>query len=277
MIKGLILILFFMLNCSGRTESYLWVKSLPAPWTLTEIQFEKYLVQFQDHYPDFFDRLKAMNYWRVGTPYGIYCLGEEKGVDDDPIIRYDSSDCTVHILTTLAFAQSSTWDEARQRMIDIHYKEDLDNNKKPDFNKRWHFTSDRILNHHQTIDITLSVSNPKDIEQLNIILNQKEDGKQFLDLDWTSEEDISFIPIEKLDYEIIKRLPSICGVSFVKRSYFKLGIVIAHEGYLIDQTNLIHASSEFGKTVNVDFYNYLKKDNKYKFDGVMFFKIRNNG
>ena len=34
-----------MLNCSGRTESYLWVKSLPAPWTLTEIQFEKYLVQ----------------------------------------------------------------------------------------------------------------------------------------------------------------------------------------------------------------------------------------
>ena len=107
-----------------------------------------------------------------------------------------------------------------------------------------------------------------------VILNQKEDGKQFLDLDWTSEEDISFIPIEKLDYEIIKRLPSICGVSFVKRSYFKLGIVIAHEGYLINRKNLIHASSKEKMTVNVDFFTYLFEKEKGRFDGVMFYDIK---
>ena len=52
-----------------------------------------------------------------------------------------------------------------------------------------------------------------------------------------------------------------------------MGIVIAHEGYLIDNTNLIHASSEFGKTVNVNFLDYLLKDEEPKIDGVMFYKI----
>ena len=57
---------------------------------------------------------------------------------------------------------------------------------------------------------------------------------------------IYFIPSEKINENILLKLPQVCGVAFVKREYFKLGIVIAHEGYLIDQTNLIHASSEFG-------------------------------
>jgi hypothetical protein len=57
---------------------------------------------------------------------------------------------------------------------------------------------------------------------------------------------IYFIPSEKINENILLKLPQVCGLAFVKREYFKLGIVIAHEGYLIDQTNLIHASSEFG-------------------------------
>jgi hypothetical protein len=68
-------------------------------------------------------------------------------------------------------------------------------------------------------------------------------------------------------------LPAVSGVAFVKKSYFKMGIVIAHEGYLIDQTNLIHASSEYNKTVNVDFLSYLFNDGDPRFDGVMFYKI----
>ena len=68
-------------------------------------------------------------------------------------------------------------------------------------------------------------------------------------------------------------LPSVCGIAFVKWSYFKMGIVIAHEGYLIDNTNLIHASSQFGKTVNADFMDYLYRDGKPRFDGIMIYKI----
>ena len=50
---------------------------------------------------------------------------------------------------------------------------------------------------------------------------------------------IYFIPSEKINENILLKLPQVCGLAFVKREYFKLGIVIA-------QTNLIHASSEFG-------------------------------
>ena len=53
-----------------------------------------------------------------------------------------------------------------------------------------------------------------------------------------------------------------------------MGIVVAHEGYLIDQENLIHASSEFEKTVNGDFMDYLLKEGKPRFDGIMVYKIQ---
>jgi hypothetical protein len=52
-----------------------------------------------------------------------------------------------------------------------------------------------------------------------------------------------------------------------------MGIVIAHDGYIIDNSNLIHASSGFGKTVNIDFLDYLFKGGKPRFDGLMFYRI----
>ena len=40
------------------------------------------------------------------------------------LFRLDVSDCTVHVLTSLATAQSKNWVEAKENMITIHYKED---------------------------------------------------------------------------------------------------------------------------------------------------------
>jgi hypothetical protein len=176
-------------------------------------------------------------------------------------------------LTSLAFAESFTWQNARDAMVDIHYKMDENGEKKPTYISRWHYTSDRLLHHDRTVDITSSVAHENDLEKVEIELNKKQDGSEFLDLNWSSEETIYFIPSEKINENILLKLPQVCGVAFVKREYFKLGIVIAHEGYLIDQTNLIHASSEFGQTVNMDFLNYLTSDEKPRFNGVIFYRI----
>ena len=47
------------------------------------------------------------------------------------------------------------------------------------------------------------------------------------------------------------------------------------EGYVLNGKDLIHASSIEKKTVNVDLFSYLKKDDKaFRFDGIMFFDIR---
>ena len=90
-------------------SSYKWTESLPDPWTLSNEQLDLYLPRFYKMHPDYHDRLIALNLWRVGTPYGIFCLGEEQGVDPDPIIRFDTSDCTVHVLTTIALAESNSF------------------------------------------------------------------------------------------------------------------------------------------------------------------------
>ena len=57
------------------------------------------------------------------------------------------------------------------------------------------------------------------------------------------------------------------------KSYFKNGIVIAHEGVLIDNKELIHASSKQLKTVKVDFLDYINNNGDSKFDGIMFYKF----
>jgi len=59
----------------------------------------------------------------------------------------------------------------------------------------------------------------------------------------------------------------------VKKSYIKNGILIAHEGFVIDQKTLIHASSASKKTIQEDLLNYLSGKKESKFDGVMFYKI----
>ena len=265
--------LVLFLGCTNSVSGFNWVETLPKPWELSEQEFASYLPQFKKRYPDFHDRIKAINLWRVGTPYGIFKLGEEIDPDPDPIIRVDTSDCTVHVLTTLAFAESDDWAEARNNMINIHYKANKHGKSLPTFNSRWHYTSDRILNHHQTVDITKILVSEPYLEIITIELNRKDDGSEFLDLDWTSKQEIAFIPTENNSRIQMENLPEVCGVAFVKRSYFASGIMVAHEGYLIDRENLIHASSIEGKTVNVPFLEYLSNNGNSRFDGVMIYKI----
>ena len=272
-IKYIFIISCLITSCTTQADPFKWVDTIPDPWLLSETEFEFYLPQFHERFPNYHDRLKALNLWRVGTPYGLFCLGEESGKDIDPLLRADSSDCTVHVLTTLAFAESFTWQNARDAMVDIHYKMDKNGKKTPTYISRWHYTSDRLLHHDRTVDITSSIANENDLEKVEIELNKKEDGSEFLDLNWSSKETIQFIPTVNITENILLNLPAISGIAFVKKSYFKLGIVIAHEGYLIDKTNLIHASSEHKKTVNVDFLSYLYNNGEPRFDGVMFYKI----
>ena len=52
-----------------------------------------------------------------------------------------------------------------------------------------------------------------------------------------------------------------------------MGIAVAHEGMLIDQKNLIHASSEYGKTVNIDFMDYYFREDGAVFDGILIYSF----
>ena len=264
---GLLLILF------GCTNSSNWIDSLPKPWKLNEEQVSDILPQFHKKFPDFHDRLKAFALWQVGKPYELFCLGEESGEDKDPIFRLDVSDCTVHILTSLASVQSSSWQEARKTLIDIHYKRNDDQTSIPTYKSRWHFTTDRIQDNPSTKNITSSLVSNQELVTINLTLNKKEDGNEFLKLDWQKPTTIQFIPNKFVGEDLLDKLPQIAGVAFVKKTYFKMGLVVAHEGMIIDNKNIVHASSEFGKTVNMDFMKYYFLDDGPRFDGVLIFSF----
>ena len=264
---GLLLILFGCINSSN------WIDSLPKPWKLNEEQVSDILPQFHKKFPDFHDRLKAFALWQVGKPYELFCLGEESGEDKDPIFRLDVSDCTVHILTSLASVQSSSWQEARNTLIDIHYKRNDDQTSIPTYKSRWHFTTDRIQDNPSTKNITSSLVSNQELVTINLTLNKKEDGDEFLKLGWQKPTTIQFIPNKFVGEDLLDKLPQIAGVAFVKKTYFKMGLVVAHEGMIIDNKNIVHASSEFGKTVNMDFMEYYFLDGVPRFDGVLFFSF----
>ena len=264
---GLLLILFGCANSSN------WIDTLPKPWKLNEEQVSDILPQFHKKFPDFHDRLKAFALWQVGKPYELFCLGEESGEDKDPIFRLDVSDCTVHILTSLASVQSSSWQEARNTLIDIHYKRNDDQTSIPTYKSRWHFTTDRIQDNPSTKNITSSLVSNQELVTINLTLNKKEDGDEFLKLGWQKPTTIQFIPNKFVGEDLLDKLPQIVGVAFVKTTYFKMGLVVAHEGMIIDNKNIVHASSEFGKTVNMDFMEYYFLDDGPRFDGVLIFSF----
>ena len=265
-----IILLLIIIGCANSSN---WVGTLPKPWQLNEEQISDILPQFHKKFPDFHDRLRAFALWQVGKPYELFCLGEESGEDKDPIFRLDVSDCTVHILTSLASAQSHSWQEAKNTLIDIHYKPSDDGISIPTYKSRWHFTTDRIQDNPSTKNITSSLINNKELMTVNLTLNKKENGDEFLNLDWQKPTTIQFIPNKLIDKDLLYKLPSISGVAFVKKSYFKMGLVVAHEGMIIDNKNIIHASSEFGKTVMMDFMEYYFLDDGPRFDGILIFSF----
>ena len=268
-----ILFFFILLFSCNAQDPYDWVRSLPKPWTIDESTYDEILPNFIKYFPDFDDRLKAINIWRIGTPYGIFKSGEEKEPDLDPILRIDTTDCTIHVLTSIAMNSSRSWGETKNKMIDIHYKPNEQNIKQPEYKNRWHYTSDRILNNPYTVNITNELASRNELEEIELTLNEKSDGSEFLKLNWNLNGRFKFIRSEFVDDQLLEKLPAVCGVAFVKKSYIKNGILIAHEGFVIDQKTLIHASSASKKTIQEDLLDYLNGKKESKFDGVMFYKI----
>ena len=257
----------------GCGQPFSWVETLSKPWTLSEKEISEILPQFQQKFPDFHDRLKAFAVWQVGKPYELFCLGEEAGEDKDPIFRLDVSDCTVHVLTSLASVQSLTWNEAKINLINIHYKPNENGISIPTYKSRWHYTTDRIQDHPSTRNITLGLLPNDQLKTVTITLNKKTDGKTFLDLDWQKPTSIQYISSENLNSKVLENLPNVAGVAFVRESYFKMGLVVAHEGMVIDQKNIIHASAEYGETVSMDFMEYYFREEGPLFDGVLFYSF----
>ena len=138
---------------------------------------------------------------------------------------------------------------------------------------------------YKTLSHLQSIVNKKNtLPILSNILIEAEQNSLTLsstDMDISIKETINCNIIEsgsttlnaQIMFDIIKKLPVISGVAFVKKSYFDTGLIVAHEGMIINNKNIIHASSEYGKTVNMDFMEYYFRSDGPLFDGVLFYSF----
>ena len=265
----------FMLACGPRVAraNDTWLHSLVPFYRISTDHHAvtRQLERLRRHYPDFQQRLRAIVLLRVGTPYVLGCLGEGRGRDAKPVFRLDESDCTVNILTSAALAHASDWKQACAMMMRLNYYPTAPGVNPVHFANRIHFTSDRLLT-SRYFSVLHVVPRSQEVP-VTLTLNRKAGGGHLIDIPWTKRVTISYVPDRFVTRSVLARLPRyVAGVAFVRRKMFPLGVIVAHEGAIVDRHRLVEADSIRRRTISVDFLTYLHRTSDW-FDGVIFFKF----
>lgn len=202
-------------------------------------ELDKVLGELHRRFPNHDDRLKAIANMYVGASYYTEPFTNEE-VEWMP---YSKTNCTMFVLYSSAFVNSRTYADALAHMKQLHYRDGVVN-----FKNRYHFTSDRIsdpANKYFTNVTEQYVVNPATLPEVTLTLNKKSNGELlFGDRlgDWTRTVTMKYIPRIGFSPEMLKTLPRTIGVAFVKRSNWKIGVIVGHEGLLIDG-DLYHSGS----------------------------------
>lgn len=267
---GLLLVASSLADAAPPANGDAWLETQPK---LHEIAHDRAAVDrllelLQARYPDFQQRLRAVALLRLGTPYVLGCLGEERPPDNQPVFRLDVSDCTVHVLTCSAVAHARSWNEARAWMKMLNYAPAPDPVR---YENRVHFTEDRLVSSkwYKVADGPFRAAKPATV---SLTLNVGDNGKRALDIRWEKRMTVRYLPCAEVTPRVLACLPQpVAGVAFVRKKLVPLGLAVGHEGLVIDQKWLVHADSIKKATVKVDFMTYLKKNADW-FDGVIFFE-----
>lgn len=233
----------------------------------SEAELNMLLPELHRRFPDFSRRLKAVALMYTGAPYVNNPLTDE-GVNFFP---YDKTDCTMFVLYAAAFANSRSFTEAIEHMRQLHYRQGT-----VGFKSRYHFTEDRITDPENKYFSAITeqyIKKTWDLKQVSLVLNRKKDGTCLFGdrLDgWSKKVTLSYIPRDRVIPGMLKPLPASIGIAFVKKSNWEKGIIVGHEGLLIDG-DLYHASP--GKGVRV-IKNFLANEfHKTRWEGIILFSM----
>lgn len=258
-----------------------WAKNQKKLYQLDPDRQEQVLLEVNRLFSQKSDRIKALSFLRLDTPYQFGCLGEGAGrTDPDPVFRLDVTDCTAFVLTNMALLNAQDVEQAEDNMKIANYRARINpktgqKEYQLSFEERLHFTTDRNNTSPLFEDITSNVVSSHKLKREEIVLNKiQEDGTRIININWQKQIEFVYIPNSALSKETLNRLPEATGVAFVKEDYFQLGLDVAHEGFLFDRSLLVHASSEQNKVVAVDFLNYyFGRQETSRFDGIIVFNL----
>ncbi len=252
-------------------SNWQWLEKQKKLYELSSFENNLILKEINELFPNQEERLKALSFLRLGTPYQAGCLGEGKGRDQDPIFRLDKADCTVFVMTNIALLHSQSLEEAEEIIKSINYSSPQDIS----FETRLHFTTDRNITSSYFQNITEEIIDLNKLKEKKVVLNKLLDGERLIDIDWEKEVSFFYLPSQEINQELFSSLPSVIGIAFLIEGDEKIGLDVRHEGFLFDGQNFIHASSEEQKVVSIDFFEYyFRKEENPRFDGIVFFEFK---
>jgi hypothetical protein len=247
---------------SGRPET------LRRLCDLDEGELDRLLQRLAADCPDFDARLSLLARRYVGC--SGYCA--------DPLTReeenwfpYRHTNCTMYVLYVTAMANSASYSQARCHMRRLHYRDGV-----VGFAGRYHFTGDRITdpdNPYFTDITAASVWDPSRLQSVAFTFNRGEDGGFFFGERlgaWSRQARMTYIPREGFEPGMLKPLPPVTGIAFVKKENWPRGVFVGHEGLLVGH-DLYHSSRQAGVTVVRDFLSGPFAQSGW--EGIMLFAI----
>ena len=230
------------------------------------------------------DRLESVSAKFLGTAYVASPLGEGKGKDPDPLVRYDAVDCLTFVEEAIALSLATSPEGVVPLLTRIRYE-----SESPDYETRNHvmeaqwlpsnlkkgFLKDitRMVGGEQTVRVKKSLDDVAWSSSSGASLGLSKEGQRHGDFEW------DLIPATAAQ-ERLKAAASGTLVVVVRADRPKMVTRISHVGFLIHKTSglfLRHASRSFGKVVDEPLANYLGRNlayAKWTVEGVSLFAVQ---
>lgn len=217
------------------------------------------------------ERAAACEFLMVGAPYRLGALGEGSPPDTDPLVAFDTTDCTALQLVAATFAHASEPGGERAAMARAGYRDGV-----VSYATRLHFTTDRLDASPYFRDITRDVGG-RACARARVTLNRRRSGARWIAIDWRRERTVAWLPRARARDLAATfdagRLPAAVGIAFVHRAGLGDGLDVVHESLLWHGRTLVHASSRAGRVVAVPWRDYLDGPGRDA-DGVVLFEFR---
>lgn len=203
----------------------------------------------------------------LGVQYVPDPLGEGFAPDSDPLIRTDAFDCTTFVETVLA-------DGDVDKLTQIRYK-----NGKIGFLNRNHFIETDWLENNSGIVTDVTAQYGETVTR--VVVTDKENWFRVVH-GIETEFPVKSAVLHYIPYEKLTRIQNteplivlfIAGKS-EKNDKIGTDLAVRHMGFLLPNGMLRHASSQYGRVMDTDFYEYATsraQDNNNI--GVMLVKIK---
>lgn len=189
-----------------------------------------------------------IGYEYLGARYLGDPLGESVAPDKDPLVRDDAFDCVTFVETSLAGGDV-------QKLNKIRYK-----NGEVDFVNRNHFIeTDWLANNADIVaDVTEKYG---DTDVRHVVIDKQNWLKKVhgINADFPKQVvDLHYIPYDKVKYINVTKPIIVLFIAgnFEKSDIIGTDLAVRHMGFLLPGGVLRHASSQYGRVMDVDFYQY---------------------